>query len=63
MRFIVDAKQVRFDVCDIMINSIITLTCFIINSAGSRRPARKNVLLPIIFVSVQCDGTTVVRVS
>lgn len=47
----------------IMMNDMITLTCFIINSAGSRRPARKIVLFPIIFVSVQCDGTSVVRVS
>lgn len=44
-------------------NDIITLTCFMINSAGSRRPARKIVLFPIIFLSVQCDGIVVVRVS
>lgn len=44
-------------------NDSITLTCFMINSAGSRRPTRNIVRLPIIFVSDQCDGIDEVRVS
>lgn len=54
---------IQVNCCITMMNWIITLTCFIINSAGSRRPARKVVLFPIIFVSYQCDGSFVVRVS